>query len=79
MILKYFGARHPDVARERLPARAGLAESLVWINVEFDTLAAAPADAPAGEIVQAQWTPIRLDGAAAVLHGRRATASSSTT
>lgn len=62
MILKFFGARDPKVDASGCPRGPQSLSHSVWVNVEFDTLAAAPADAPAGEIVQARWTPFRLNG-----------------
>jgi hypothetical protein len=61
LILKFFGARDPKVDASGCPLGPNSLSHLVWVNVEFDTLAAAPADAPSGDIVQARWTPFRLN------------------
>jgi hypothetical protein len=61
MILKYFGARDPKVQANGCPRGPNSISHSAWIDVQFDTLAAAAADAPPAAIVQARWTPIQLN------------------
>lgn len=60
-ILKFFGARDPKVQASGCPRGPDSISHSVWVKVEFDTLAAASADTPAGEIVPARWTPFKLN------------------
>jgi len=60
-ILKFFGARDPKVQASGCPRGPDSLSHSVWVNVEFDTLAAASVETPAGEVVQARWTPFKLN------------------
>lgn len=60
-ILKFFGARNPSVEASGCPRGPDSLSHMVWVKVAFETLAVAPADAPAGEIVPARWTPFTLN------------------
>jgi len=60
-ILLFLGARHDLRVQADGCARGGSSPSrIVSVTVDFDTLSAA-SDAPAADIVQANWTPFKLD------------------
>jgi hypothetical protein len=61
-ILKFFGARNPRVQTSGCPRGPDTISHMIWVNVEFDSLAAASAGTPSGDVVQARWTPVQLDG-----------------
>jgi len=60
-ILRYFGARDGMKIDVQGCPRGPTSLSLsAWVTMQFDTLAAAASDAPATDLVQGQWTPVRL-------------------
>ena len=62
MILRFFGARQDlKVQANGCPRGPNSVTRVAWVTADFDTLAAASADAPAADIVQAQWTPFKLN------------------
>jgi hypothetical protein len=61
-ILTFFGARNPQVQASGCPRGPDTISHMIWLNVQFDSLRAAPAETPSTDVVQARWTPIRLDG-----------------
>ncbi|HEY3809685.1 MAG TPA: hypothetical protein VGL50_07095 [Steroidobacteraceae bacterium] len=61
-ILKFFGARNPQADASGCPRGPDSLSHTIWLNVEFDSLRAAPANTPSSDVVQARWTPVRLDG-----------------
>jgi hypothetical protein len=62
LILRYFGARDDlQVHAYGCPRGPDSISHTSWVTVQFDTLAAAGADAAAADIVQARWMPIRLN------------------
>lgn len=62
-ILRYFGARKDlQVSAHGCPRGPNSLSHMIWIVVDFQTLGAAPADAPSDSLVKAQWTPIQLTG-----------------
>lgn len=60
-ILRYFGARDGmKIDVESCPRGPDSLSRSAWVTVQFDTLAAAAADAAPADIVQAKWTPVLL-------------------
>jgi hypothetical protein len=62
-ILLFFGARRGlQVQANGCPRGPDSLSRFAWVTADFDTLAAAPPDTAAADIVQAQWTAFKLDG-----------------
>jgi hypothetical protein len=62
-ILLFFGARRGvQVQASGCPRGPNSLSRFAWVTADFDTLATAPADTAAADIVQAHWTPFKLDG-----------------
>jgi hypothetical protein len=61
-ILAYFGARKQgmDVEAQGCPRGPNSLSHTALVTIDFDTLGAAPADAPAGSLVQARWTAFKV-------------------
>jgi hypothetical protein len=60
-ILLFLGARKDLIVQAGGCPRGGNSPSrIATVDVDFDTLSAA-ADAPAADVVQAQWTPFKLE------------------
>ena len=60
-ILKFFGAKNPKVQTSGCPRGPNSISRIVQVKVDFDTLRAAADDTPQSDIVQARYTPFRLD------------------
>jgi hypothetical protein len=60
-ILKFFGAKNPQVDASGCPRGPSSVSHMVWVKVDFDTLRAAAGDTPPTDIVQARFTPFKLD------------------
>jgi len=60
-ILKFFGARNTEVRASGCPRGPNSLSHMIWVQVKFETLAAAAADTPEAQLVKAQWTPVSLD------------------
>jgi hypothetical protein len=60
-ILRFFGARNAKVEAQGCPRGPDSLTHDVWVKVDFDTLQAAGGDTPQGDIVQARWTPFKLN------------------
>jgi hypothetical protein len=62
-IMRYLGARKDlQVQAQGCPRGPDSLEHLIWINVQFDTLAPAAPGTAAADLVPAQWTAFKLDG-----------------
>jgi len=62
-ILRYFGARKDmEIQANGCPRGPNSMSHIIWIKVDFYTLGAAAADAPADSLVKAKWTPFKLTG-----------------
>jgi hypothetical protein len=60
-IMKFMGARKDlKVSADGCPRGANSLSHMVWVTVEFDTLAPATAGAAAADLVPAQWTAFKL-------------------
>jgi len=60
-ILAFLGARrNMQVSAQGCPRGPNSLSHMVWVTVEFDTLAPAAAGAAAADLVPAQWTAFRL-------------------
>jgi hypothetical protein len=59
-ILLFLGARDPRVQADGCPRGGNSPSHIATVSVDFDTLVAA-ASAPASDVVQAQWTPFKLE------------------
>ncbi len=60
-ILKFFGAKNPQVQTSNCPRGPDSISHVIQVKVDFDTLRAAAGDTPASDIVQARYTPFKLD------------------
>jgi hypothetical protein len=62
-IMKFLGARKDlQVAAHGCPRGGNSPSHMVWVTLEFDTLAPAPAGAATADLIPAQWTEFRLTG-----------------
>ena len=62
-IMKFLGARKDmKVSANGCPRGPNSASHMIWVTLEFDTLAPAPAEAASAEVVPAQWTAFNLSG-----------------
>jgi hypothetical protein len=60
-IMKFLGARKDiEVSAHGCPRGANSLSHNVWVTLEFDTLAPAPAGAVSTDLVPAQWTAFKL-------------------
>jgi hypothetical protein len=60
-IMRFLGARKDlQVSAHGCPRGADSLSHNVWVTLEFDTLAPAPAGAATADLVPAQWTEFRL-------------------
>jgi len=60
-IMRFLGARKDlQVSAQGCPRGANSPSHMVWVTLEFDTLAPAPAGAATADLVPAQWTEFRL-------------------
>jgi hypothetical protein len=61
-ILRYLGARKDiTVHAQGCPRGPDSLERLIWLNIEFDALAPAPAGTATTDLVPAQWQTIQID------------------
>lgn len=60
-ILRFFGAKNPQVQASGCPRGPDSLSHIVDVKVDFDTLRAAADGTPQSAIVQARYTPFRLD------------------
>src|SRR5579863_3684106 len=61
-ILRYLGARKDiTVHAQGCPRGPDSLERLIWLNIEFDALAPAPAGTATTDLVPAQWQAIQID------------------
>lgn len=61
-ILRYLGARRDvSVRAQGCPRGPDSLERVLWLNIEFDTLAPAPEGTATADLVPAQWKPVQID------------------